>query len=86
MKRNQENLAKHYIAGIFAVIFWGTAFAFSKDLVNNPMDPISLTAMRTGIGMVFLLLFVILSGNIQNLISVIKKNYKSFLLRGHFYR
>ena len=77
-----KNRIFYYIAGIFSVTFWGTTFAFSKKVVPDPLFSLNFTTIRTLFGVLFILLYIIFTGQSKKFLKVLKKYIKRFLFTG----
>lgn len=80
MKLNK--IAHPYLFAIISVSLWGTTFAVSKFVTPTPLSPLSFTAIRTFLGGLALLLYIIAKGEFQAFKTMISHHFGTFLCLG----
>lgn len=71
-----------YLLSIITMIFWGTAFPFSKYIVDKSINPIVFLALRMSFALLFCFVYLIFSRQIKNWFSMFKRNFWLLLVLG----
>ena len=77
-----DSTTRSYLAGFIAILLWGTTFALSKFVLPDPLNPIVFTTIRTFLGMLVLVGYILYTHQYSAWIVFIKKEYKQLLLIG----
>ena len=64
------------------MIFWGTAFPFSKYIVDKSINPIVFLALRMSFALLFCFVYLIFSRQIKNWFYMFKRNFWLLLVLG----
>jgi drug/metabolite transporter (DMT)-like permease len=68
-----------YLFAVLAVALWGTTFAISKFVTPNPLSPLCFTAIRTFLGGLALIIYIISKGEFRVFKDMIKRHITTFL-------
>lgn len=71
-----------YLFAIISVTLWGTTFAVAKFVTPTPLSPLSFTAIRTFLGGLALLLYIITKGEFQAFKTMVSQHIGTFLSLG----
>ncbi len=75
-----------YLLAIITMIFWGTAFAFSKLIINKAINPVVFLALRMLFAFVFCFGYLLLTKQIGEWFAMFRRNFwRTLFLGGGFY-
>lgn len=76
-------MKKGFYLGLSASILWSTFYIVGKNIFGNySIDPIYLNFLRFFIATIFLISFLVFSGEFRDLLKAIRKNFSSFFILG----
>ncbi|MHA1675371.1 MAG: DMT family transporter [Promethearchaeota archaeon] len=76
------NKKTSYMLAVITMIFWGTAFAFSKVIVDHGIHPVVFLALRMSFAFIFLLGYLILLKQLRPWFQMFKRNFWKLLVLG----
>lgn len=71
-----------YILAVITMIFWGTAFPFSKRLIDNPLNPIVFLTLRMSFAFGALLVYLLVTKQVKLWLKYLKEHFWLLFLLG----
>jgi len=71
-----------YLLSIITMIFWGTAFPFSKFIIDKSINPIVFLALRMSFALLFCFVYLISTKQIKKCFLMFKRNFWHLIVLG----
>ncbi|TFH31293.1 MAG: DMT family transporter [Promethearchaeota archaeon] len=69
------NKKNSYLLAVITMIFWGTAFAFSKVIIDQGIHPVVFLALRMSFAFFFLLVYLLLLNQLRPWFQMFKRHF-----------